>query len=50
MNASWGLVHRWQATQFIRRKSGSPFPSGTTVCACNSLAVQPDVIALLECC
>ena len=37
-----GLVHRWQATPNRRTvmKSGSPFPSGMAVCACNSLAVQ----------
>ena len=37
-----GLVHRWQASpdKRIRLKSGSPFPSGKAVCACNSLAVQ----------
>ena len=37
-----GLVHRWQAAphQRIGMKSGSPFPSGMAVCACNSLAVQ----------
>ena len=37
-----GLVHRWQATPQHRAtlKSGSPFPSGKAVCACNSLAVQ----------
>ena len=37
-----GLVHRWQAAphQRIDMKTGSPFPSGKGVCACNSLAVQ----------
>ena len=37
-----GLVHRWQAMPNMRvyHKSGSPFPSGQAVCACNSLAVQ----------
>ena len=37
-----GLVHRWQATPNNRMtsNSGSPFPSGHAVCACNSLAVQ----------
>ena len=37
-----GLVHRWQASPDARigMKSGSPFPSGHAVCACNSLAVQ----------
>ena len=37
-----GLVHRWQASpqQRVGLKSGSPFPSGKAVCACNSLAVQ----------
>ena len=37
-----GLVHRWQAPPKgrIGKKSGSPFPSGHAVCACNSLAVQ----------
>ena len=37
-----GLVHRWQATPRTRTvlNSGSPFPSGKSVCACNSLAVQ----------
>ena len=37
-----GLVHRWQATPLSRgySNSGSPFPSGKAVCACNSLAVQ----------
>ena len=37
-----GLVHGWQAAPNMRifLKSGSPFPSGTAVCACNSLAVQ----------
>ena len=37
-----GLVHRWQATPNTRtqKHSGSPFPSGMAVCACNSLAVQ----------
>ena len=37
-----GLVHRWQASPQSRvgLKSGSPFPSGKAICACNSLAVQ----------
>ena len=37
-----GLVHRWQAEPYHRtaHNSGSPFPSGKSVCACNSLAVQ----------
>ena len=37
-----GLVHRWQAVPYKRvyRSAGSPFPSGSSVCACNSLAVQ----------
>ena len=39
-----GLVHRWQAAPYSRtrtkRKAGSPFPSSTAVCACNSLGVQ----------
>ena len=37
-----GLVHRWQAAPNHRMtsNSGSPFPSGRAVCACNSLAVQ----------
>ena len=37
-----GLVHRWQATpnQRIGVVTGSPFPFGRAVCACNSLAVQ----------
>ena len=35
-----GLVHRWQAKVSHRRETGSPFPSGSSVCACNSLAVQ----------
>ena len=37
-----GLVHRWQASPSsrIQLSSGSPFPSGKAVCACNSLAVQ----------
>ena len=37
-----GLVHRWQAAPDKRSKmkTGSPFPSGHAVCACNSLAVQ----------
>ena len=37
-----GLVHRWQASPLMRvsSSSGSPFPSGRAVCACNSLAVQ----------
>ena len=37
-----GLVHRWQASPDSRTGSntGSPFPAGMAVCACNSLAVQ----------
>ena len=37
-----GLVHRWQSMPDIRvyHVSGSPFPFGQAVCACNSLAVQ----------
>ena len=37
-----GLVHRWQASpnHRITLNSGSPFPSGMAVCACNSLAEQ----------
>ena len=37
-----GLVHRWGASPLhrISLNSGSPFPSGKAVCACNSLAVQ----------
>ena len=37
-----GLVHRWQAVPYKRvySSAGSPFPSGSSVCACNSLAVQ----------
>ena len=38
-----GLVHRWQASpnsRHLLQAGGSPFPSGTAVCACNSLAVQ----------
>ena len=37
-----GLVHRWQAPpqRRVRGNTGSPFPSGQAVCACNSLAVQ----------
>ena len=37
-----GLVHRWRALPdgHTGRDAGSPFPSGTAVCACNSLAVQ----------
>ena len=37
-----GLVHRWQASPENRtgKTSGSPFPTGMAVCACNSLAVQ----------
>ena len=37
-----GLVHRWQAEPADRTasNSGSPFPNGRAVCACNSLAVQ----------
>ena len=37
-----GLAHRWQATPSKRvyHNSGSPFPTGMAVCACNSLAVQ----------
>ena len=37
-----GLVHRWRTSPKARvgMKSGSPFPPGLAVCACNSLAVQ----------
>ena len=37
-----GLVHKWQASpnDGIDNSTGSPFPSGHAVCACNSLAVQ----------
>ena len=38
-----GLVHTWKASPNQRMgmmNSGSPFPSGQAVCACNSLAVQ----------
>ena len=37
-----GLAHRWEATPLhrISLNSGSPFPSGKAVCACNSLSVQ----------
>ena len=37
-----GLVHRWQTPPKSRTglNTGSPFPSGHAVCACNSLAVQ----------
>ena len=36
------LGHRWQTSPFnrIAKETGSPFPSGKAVCACNSLAVQ----------
>ena len=46
-----GLVHRWQAEPIYRtaKNSGSPFPSGKSVCACNSLAVQcPEAADLWE--
>ena len=46
-----GLVHRWQAApnQRVYHKSGSPFPSGMAVCACNSLAVQcPEAAGLWD--
>ena len=46
-----GLVHRWQASPNSRigLKSGSPFPSGRAVCACNSLAVQcPEAATLWD--
>ena len=44
-----GLVHRWQARLDHRVFSitGSPFPSGHSVCACNSLAVQCLEVAIL---
>ena len=44
-----GLVHRWQASPNSRtsKNSGSPFPSGWAVCACNSLAVQCPQAAML---
>ena len=37
-----GLVHRWQAaaSDHVKKMTGSPFPSGKGVHACNSLAVQ----------
>ena len=37
-----GLVHRWRASpnDSTADSTGSPFPSGMAVCACNSLAVQ----------
>ena len=38
-----GLVHRWQATpndRIAKIMTCSLFPSGKSVCACNSLAVQ----------
>ena len=37
-----GLVHRWQAMpiQRVHCITGSPFPFGRALCACNSLAVQ----------
>eukprot|EP00891_Asterochloris_glomerata_P007580 jgi/Astpho2/7580/Aster-02486 len=37
-----GPVHRWQASPNDRTEdnTGSPFPSGHAVCACNSLTVQ----------
>ena len=41
------LVHRWQATPNERRATGSPFPYGLAVCACNSLAVQCPTAAML---
>ena len=47
-----GLVHRWQAVPRThkRMKSGSPFPSGRAVCACNSLAVEcPEAAGLWDC-
>ena len=46
-----GLVHRWQASpnNRIGFKSGSPFPSGMAVCACNCLAVQcPEAATLWD--
>ena len=46
-----GLVHGWQASPDARigSKSGSPFPSGQAVCACNSLAVQcPEAAGLWD--
>ena len=46
-----GLVHRWQASPLKRvyGQSGSPFPSGKAVCACNSLAVQcPEAATLWD--
>ena len=42
-----GLVHRWQTEPNNRRKTGSPFPYGKAVCACNSLAVQFPQAAML---
>ncbi len=46
-----GLAHRWQASLPSRTSlnSGSPFPSGRAVCACNSLAIQcPDAADLWD--
>ena len=44
-----GLVHRWEASPHSRTalNSGSPFPFGQAVCACNSLAVQCPEAAML---
>ena len=44
-----GLVHRWQAKppHRIFFNTGSPFPSGRAVCACNSLVVQCPEAAML---
>ena len=44
-----GLMHRWQARppSRVNSKSGSPFPFGLAVCACNSLAVQCPEAAML---
>ena len=44
-----GLVHRWQVSPNHRmtKDTGSPFPSGKAVCACNSLAVQCPEAAML---
>ena len=44
-----GLVHRWQASPNARTgmNTGSPFPSGVAVCACNSLAGQCPEAAVL---
>ena len=46
-----GLVHRWHAlpSHRISLETGSSFPSGQAVCACNSLAVQcPEAAGLWD--